>query len=156
MKKIINKKLNAFTLTELIVAVLVIGIIAAVSVPRMNFSTIGKLNADVQSKKMVSLMRRTRALAVSNAATNSSGYRLSMTGGSPYSGYEIIDIGSSSTVDTGSIDSNIGCTGGSTFNFGPMGNRLSPTGTMLVVSDGGSIYNITVVSATGMVKCVKQ
>ena len=145
---------KAFSLVELILIVLIIGVISAIAVPRINFSAIEKQYASVESKKLTALIRKTRSLAILNAADNSSGYSLKMTGASPYSGYEIIDLKSNTTIETGTIGSQF--RGGSTFNFGPLGNRLAPNSEGLEVSDGQDSYNITVVNSTGMVRCTKN
>jgi hypothetical protein len=72
--------------------------------------------------------------------------------GSPYSGFEIVNLATSDVNETGSIDPQVSCTGANDFRFGPLGNRLVDSDS-LTVSAGGKTYTITVVSATGMVKC---
>ncbi len=75
---------RAFTLTEMILVVLFIGIFAAISLPRMNFAIISKSRAGYAARKIVTNLRRTRMLAISDAATNTRGYELRMVGGAPY------------------------------------------------------------------------
>ena len=151
IKMVRNQK--AFSLVELILIVLIIGVISAIAMPRINFSAIKKQQASVESKKLTALIRKTRSLAILNAADNSNGYRLKITG-MPYTGYEIIDLKLNKTIETGTIDRQ--CSGGSIFNFGPLGNRLAPNSEGLEVSDGEDSYNITVVNSTGMVRCTKN
>lgn len=143
---------KAFSLAELIIVVAIIGIMALVAVPRLQFSAIRRKKAEATASKIVTALRLTRRLAITNAAENTDGYQLMMQGGGPYSGYEITNILTSEVVDTYSIDSDVGCTGDSTFKFGPLGNLLSSSGTSVDVSAQGKSFTITVNSATGMVK----
>ena len=144
---------KAFSLIELILVVLILGVISAIAVPRINFSAIDKQRASVETKKLSALIRKTRSLAILNAAVNNIGYRLKMTG-THYTGYEIINLKSNKTIETGTISSQ--CSGASTFNFGPLGNRLTPNNEGLTVTDGQDTYSITVVNSTGMVKWAKN
>ncbi|MCK5173171.1 MAG: hypothetical protein KAR47_07255, partial [Planctomycetes bacterium] len=77
------------TLVELIIVVLFIGIFAAIAVPRINFSAITRQKAETVAKKIVTDLRRTRSLAISDAAGNTQGYAIRMSGSSPYTQYRI-------------------------------------------------------------------
>jgi Tfp pilus assembly protein FimT len=151
-----TKTAKGYSLVELIVVVLFIGIFAMVAVPRINFATINKQQADTVAWKIATDLRRTRTLAISDAASNTSGFALNMTGGSPYSAYEIENIDSSATVDTHSFNSVVSCTGGNNFEFGPMGNLITGSDSSLTVSADGRSFTITIIPATGMVKCVEN
>lgn len=150
------KKRTAYSLVELIIVVVFLGIIAAIAVPRLNFSTITKQNADNTAWKIVTDLRRTRSLAISNAANNTAGFALNMTGSAPYTGYEIQNLDTSATIDSHSIDSGINCTGGSQFKFGPLGNLLDGSGNQLVISASGKTFTIDITAATGMIKCTEN
>ena len=152
------KNKTAYSLIELIIFVLFLGIFAAITVPRFNFATISRKKADCQARKIVTDLRRTRRLAISDAATNTDGYALNMTGAGPYTGYEIVNLNTSTTITNGtfSIDSAISCTGGANFQFGPLGNLKTGSDTQLTVSAEGKTFTITITSATGMVKCVES
>ena len=147
---------KGFTFVELVLIVLFIGICAFIAVPRMNPSIISKQKADSLAEKIVTDFRRTRRLAISDAANNTAGFALKMTGSSPYTGYEIENLDTAGTVDSHAIDSSITCTGGSEFNFGPLGNLLTGSGTQLSVSASGKTFTITITSATGMIKCTEN
>jgi Tfp pilus assembly protein FimT len=147
---------GAFTLVELILIVLFVGILAFIVVPRMNLSAISKQKADTTARKIITDLRRTRRLAISDAANNTAGFALKMTGSSPYTGYEIENLDTAETVDSYTIDSAITCTGGSEFNFGPLGNLLTGSDTQLSVSASGKTFTIDITSATGMVKCTEN
>ncbi len=147
---------GAFTLVELILIVLFVGILAFIVVPRMNLSAISKQKADGLAGKIVTDLRRTRRLAISDAASNTAGFALKMTGSSPYTGYEIENLDTAETLDSYTIDSAITCTGGSEFNFGPLGNLLAGSDTQLSVSASEKTFTIDITSATGMVKCTEN
>jgi len=150
------KKRTAYSLVELIVVVVFLGIIAAIAVPRLNFSTISKQNADNTAWKIVTVLRRTRSLAISNAANNTAGFALNMTGSVPYTGYEIQNLDTSVTIDSRSIDSGINCAGGSQFQFGPLGNLLDGSDNQLVISASGKTLTLDITAATGMIKCTEN
>ena len=147
---------GAFTLVELLLIVLFVGVLAFMVVPRMNLSVVSKQKADTTARKIITDLRRTRRLAISDAANNTAGFALKMTGSSPYTGYEIENLDTAETVDSHTIDSAITCTGGSEFNFGPLGNLLAGSDTQLSVSASGKTFTITIISATGMIKCTES
>ena len=155
------RKRKGYSLLELIIVVIFLGIFAAIAVPRFNFATISRKKADCQARKIVTDLRRTRRLAISEAATNTDGFALNMVGSAPgpYSSYEIVNLNTSATVDSHTIDSDISCTGGATFQFGPLGNLKTVSDTQLIVATvaaGGETFTITIISATGTVKCVEN
>jgi Tfp pilus assembly protein FimT len=148
-----RKFLMGLTIVELILIVLFLGILAAIAVPRLQFATLHRKQADTVARKIVTDLRRTRTLAISDAAANASGFALNMTGSAPYSAYEIVNLNTSATVDSHTIDSAISCTGGATFRFSRLGNLLAGSGTQLTVAADGKTFTITIISATGAVKC---
>lgn len=145
-----------FTFVELALVVIFISIFAAISIPRLHYGAIAKQKADCTARKIVTDLRRTRTLAVSHAADNTDGYALNMSGPAPYFAYEIIDLDSGTTIDSHIIDSDVTCTGGSCFEFGPLGNLLAGSDTSLVVSGAQQTFTVTVISATGMVECTEN
>ena len=151
-----TKKRQAYSLTELIIVVAFIGIFAAIAVPRLNFAIISKNKAETTAKKIVTDLRRTRRLAISDAADNTDGFKLGMVGPDPYTSYEIENDDTAETVDSHTIDSEVTCTGGSMFIFGPLGNLKPASDTQLTVSAEGKTFTITIVPATGMIKCTEN
>jgi len=147
------KNRTGYSLIELVMIVAFIGIIAAIAVPRLNFSAVSKQKADTIAGKIVTDLRRTRRLAITDAAVNTSGFTLNMTGGEPYVGYEIENLQTSEMIDSHTIDPDISCTGGGTFQFGPLGNLKASSNTQIIVSDSGKTFTITITAATGTVKC---
>lgn len=150
------EKHRAFSLVEAIIAVLFIGIFVAIAAPRLNFAIISKNKAETTAKKIVTDLRRTRRMAISDAAENTEGFKLKMSGFSPYTAYTIENDNTEETVDSHTIDSVISCTGGSTFGFGPLGNLKPTSDTQLTVSAEGKTFTITIVPATGMIKCAEN
>jgi Tfp pilus assembly protein FimT len=148
-------KRTAYSLAEMIVVVLILGALAFIAIPRLNFTGLHHKQANAIAKKIATDLRRTRTLAISYAANNTKGYNLQMVGSSPYTSYKIVDANSMATVDTLTIDSPISCRGGSIFKFGPLGNLLADSNAapITVSSSEGATYTITVVSATGIVQC---
>lgn len=145
---------RGFSLAELVLIVLLLAVMAFVTVPRMQFATIRRQKADAAARKIATDLKLTRRLAVCNAAVNVDGYAMWMQGGPPYTQYRIRNLGTMEWVDTYAIDTDVSCTGGSRFEFGPLGNLLAGSDTQLTVSAEGKSFTITVVPATGAVKCV--
>ena len=150
-----DKTKKAFSLAELILVVLIVGILAAVSVPRLNFGTVSKQKVGTVAKRIATDLRRTRSMAISAAATNVTGFAMDMVGVPPYRSYIIKDMQGNKAVDTLDIDGDVSCTGDTIFMFAPMGNLSGKSG-QLKVTAGGRSFAITVVPATGMVKCVEN
>ncbi len=147
---------RAFTLVELILVVLFLGAISAICIPRLNFAVVSNQQAECLVSKIVTNLRRTRILAISNAANNSVGFALNMVGSAPYTSYEIVNLNTGATVDSYTINSDINCTGGDQFNFDPSGNLSGGSDTELNISTGQISFTITIVSVTGMVKYTKD
>lgn len=148
---------TALTIVEVILIVLFLGIMAVIAIPRLSLSSISEQKADCLARKIVTDLRRTRRLAISNAADNTAGFKLNMTGSSPYTGYDIVDANSAETVDSQTIDPAVSCTGDDEFAFGPQGNLPSEIDTQLVISvDGKTLFTIDITPATGMVKCTEN
>src|SRR4030065_1763134 len=145
-----TKKSNAHTLIELIIIVAMLAALAFIVAPRLQFPTLYRKQADTVARKIVTDLRRTRQLAITNAVTNSNGYALSITGLT----YQIVD-GNGTPIPNGtfSIDPQISCSGGTNFRFGPLGNLTVSDSNQLTVSADGKNFTISITSATGMIKC---
>ena len=139
---------KGYSLIELIVVVLIVGALTFIAVPRLNFGALYRKQAHTVAKKIVTDLRRTRTLAISNAAANPTGYTLRISGSTCL----IINDANGATVDSLAIDSHISCGGGTEFRFGPLGN-LRTAGSPLTVSAEGETYTITVIPGTGIVEC---
>ncbi|UCE99537.1 MAG: hypothetical protein JSV82_00240 [Planctomycetota bacterium] len=144
---------KAYTLVELFILLSIVAALTVIAVPRLKLDTLYRIKADTVARKVVADLMLTRALAINNSATNVDGFAMNMLGSSPYTGYEIVNLDTSEVVDTYTVDSLISLTGGTPFQFGPLGNLLDGSATQLNVSSQGKTFTITVISATGGVKC---
>jgi len=145
-------------LVEAILIVLWLGILAAIAVPRLNRAAISKHKAETAARKIVTDLRLTRRLAISEAAVNTKGFQLKMVGPSPYTSYEIESVDTHVTVATHTLDPGvtITCPTGITFAFGPLGNTKTGSASGLTISAGGRSFTITIIPATGTVKCTEN
>lgn len=135
---------------------LILSILAAVAVPRINFAAVGGVRGDAAVRQIGTALRRTRAEAILHAARNPKGFALVMIGGSPYEGYEIVDLHDSKVIATGRIPDDVRCKGGQRFEFGPLGNLSSTSDTSLNVAAEGRAYQVEIVPATGAVQWTRQ
>ena len=146
---------RAFSLVELIVIVLILGVFAMIAVPRFNYAVVRRYKAEPTAKKIVTSLRLARALAISEAAINPKGFDLNMLGGSPYTGYEIENADTKAIVSTCTIDSDVTVTGDGAFKFNPLGYMQTGDGELTVSAEGKS-FTITVFGATAVTKCVEN
>ncbi len=149
---IMTKKCKAHTLVELIVILVILGALAFIAIPRLQFATVYRKQADTVAKKIVTDLRRTRRLAISNAADNTDGYALNRTGLT----YKIVDSSDGTTIETFSIDSKISCSDGTSFQFGPLGNLKTGADSQLTVSAEGKTFTISIIPATGIIQCTEN
>ena len=139
---------KAFTLVEIIITVLLVGILAAIVMPRLG----GK---DVLDQF------RTRALAHEIAVDMGYARRLAITNSQDYeikfnTGLGTYDITTGTPPKSIGVDfpktipSNISISGKKTFEFQKLGNARA--GGTLTVTCGTHTYNVTVDSVTGSVR----
>ena len=74
-----------------------------------------------------------------------------------YTGYSIINCSTLAVIETQDIDSevSISCPGGSRFIFSPLGNLDTRSGTEIILSGTNKTCIISIVPATGAVKCIE-
>jgi len=134
-----------------------LGIFAAIALPRLNFAIISKQKAEALAQKIVTDLRLTRRLAISDAANNTKGFELKMVGAVPYNTYEIENVDTKATIASHTIDSGLSLINptGIRYIFGPLGN-LEGGATQMIVSTEGRSFTITINPATGAVKCVEN
>jgi Tfp pilus assembly protein FimT len=145
-----TKKRNAHTLVELIIIVVILAAMVFIAVPRLRFAALYRKQADTVARKIVTDLRRTRQLAIANAATDPNGYALNRSDSS----FQIVD-GSGAPIPNGSftVDSKITLSGGTNFQFGPLGNLTVYDSNQLTVSANGKFFTISITPATGMIQC---
>lgn len=147
---------RAFSLVELMLIVVILGVFAAIAIPRLDYGIVKRYKAEATAKKILTDLRLTRSLAISDAATNSKGFELAMTGGGPYTGYEIKNRDTNTTVASHVIDSDVSVTGASKFKFEPLGCLQTGGDLQLTVSADGKSFTITVFMVTGVAECVEN
>ena len=154
--KLMNDK--AFSIVEMIVIVIFLGIFALIAVPRFNLAAILKNKAKTTARKIVTDLRLTRQLAISDAANNSQGFELKLIGPAPYRSYEIENVDTETTIALHTLDPSlsISCPNGTRFIFGPLGNLKPTSGTQMIVSAEGKSFAITINVATGIIQCFEN
>lgn len=148
----------AFSFVELIIIVVFLGIFAIVAVPRFNYAIISKQKVETTARKIVTDLRLTRRLAISDAANNTQGFELKMVGSVPYASYEIENVNTKATYASYTLDSDVSISTptGTKFIFGPLGNLDPGSATQIIVSNEDRSFTITINSATGTIKCVEN
>lgn len=174
---------EGYTLIELVIVMLFIAAFAAIAIPRLNFATVKKKGAELTAYKFLSELRRTRALAIANAASNPNGFGIwinptgAMAPDEPvvytagllafgssniarrsktvYYTYEIKNLMTGAIVDRQDVYDNVNLGGGTQFSFGPLGN-LTSGDTSMTVSLGNTSFVINITSSTGSMSCTKH
>lgn len=147
---------KGYTVAELVVVVVILGVLTCVAVPRLQLGLRDGRQAESTAWKIVADLRRTRSLAILHAATNAQGFALNIQRSARRTAYHIVDLSNSRIVDSQTIGESILCEGGSTFEFGPLGALAEGHDKTLRISAGERTFAITVVPATGMVKCIED
>ncbi len=139
------------TLPELLTVVAILGALALIAIPRLPMGAIWKSQADVLSAKLATDLRRTRSMAIRDAATNSSGYRMVVAA----SQYRLENLATSVVLETHTLPDSVEISTG-TFDFGPLGNLLSGSDQELTVTADDHVTTLTLVSATGSVRLTES
>ncbi|MFH0731526.1 MAG: GspH/FimT family pseudopilin [Candidatus Omnitrophota bacterium] len=144
-----KRKIRAgYTFIELVFVILVVAILAAVALFRPGFDFTVKAKVRTAAQRLVSDLRLTRTLAV----TNNENYKLVIDQNN--NEYSIFDSGNTQSGATRTVDSNITLTGDTEFIFQALGNASSGSSASLEAESNQ--YNIDVVSVTGMVNMQEQ
>ena len=174
---------EGYTLIELVIVMLFVAAFAAIAIPRLNFAGVRKKGAELTAYKFLSELRRTRALAIANAASNPNGFGIwinptgAMAPDEPvvytagllafvesniserprtvYYTYEIRNLMTDEVVDTQDIYDNVSLGGGKQFSFGPLGN-LTSGDTSLSVGSGNMFFVINITGSTGSMTCTEH
>lgn len=147
---------KAFSIIELLVVVIFLGIMAYIAITRTKTSLIDRYKSETLARKIITDLRLARNLAITDASRNTSGFAVQMAGTPPYQGYNVVNLSNNQIISSFTIDNKISCTGGGLFKFGPLGNLLSGSSNQLIVSAGGKIATINIISATGSVECTEN
>ena len=144
---------NGFTLTEIVMVVMLLGVMAAVTIPRLNFAVVHQSEARGEARRLVAELRRVRSMAVRDAATNNKGFEMVMESTGVCTGYDIDDLDAPpETVDTYTFNDNVTVNAGNLkYSFGPLGNLTKGQGTEITVTSGSLSFTISFVTTTGAV-----
>jgi len=140
------RRARGYTLIELVFVIVVIMLVAMVAIPRMGLPFTVKMKVYTASRKLVSNLRYTRRLAI----TNNENYRLNVD--SSTNEYEIYDSGDAQVGNTETIDSSITVSADKDFIFEAFGNADAASDTSISLTADGNQYDVTVTVATGRVK----
>lgn len=184
LKGVAVKKIKeGYTLVELVIVMLFLAAFAAIAIPRLNFAGVKKKGAELTAYKFLSELRRTRALAIANAASNPKGFGIwinptgAMAPDEPvvytagllafgssntakrsrtvYYTCEIKNLMTGAIVDSQNVYDNVDIGGGTQFSFGPLGN-LTSGDTSLTISLDNVSFVINITGATGSMTCTKH
>ncbi len=148
--------MKGHTLAELLVIVLIIGVLTSIAIPRLQFGTKDRKQAEVEARKIVTDLRRTRSLAILHAATHPAGFALEIHHQSNTTRCEILDLDNSEVVASQTLPAGVHCEGTSRLAFNGLGALTDPAEASLTVSASDATFEITVVPGTGTVRCVQQ
>lgn len=144
---------SGHSLVEIVVVVLILSALTWVAVPRLPFGAVTGAQAEGSAARIATALRRARARAIFHAMENPDGFALHVTGSGRECGYQLVDLNDAHVVATHAFPPAVRCTGGRTFEFGPLGNLKEGSDTRLHVSSGKRTLTIVVTPATGRVIC---
>ena len=147
---------KAYTLAEMIVVVLVLATMAVLAAPRLPFGFVRQRQAEMTAWKIVTDLRRTRSQAILEAASNPDGFTLNIDRAGGSITYEIVNCGNGEVIDSHALESGVDLSGRMRFEFNPLGTLKETDDPTLQVSATGQTFTITVIPATGMVRCVQD
>ena len=136
---------KGYTLLEILFVVIVLAILAGIAIPRLGVGFSTKMKVKTAAQRLVSDLRYTRRLAI----TNNEDYRLSVD--SSEKEYSIYDSGDTQVGETRSVDSDITISTDKDFIFESLGNASVSSDTDISLSASGNQADITMTTATGMV-----
>lgn len=143
---------NGYTLTEVVMVVMLLGVMTAVAVPRLQFGAIRQSEARAEARRLVADCRRVRSMALRDAAANNKGFEIVMDSTGATSGYQIDNLDSHDTLETYTFDTDVTVTAGNLkYCYGPLGNMTKGQDTTITVASDTVSFTISFVAATGAV-----
>jgi general secretion pathway protein H len=144
------KNNRGFSLIELLIIIMIIGVLAAVAVPRIGS---GEKSAYSSARQIVADLRYTRTLAVT---TGQKHYLKLLPAGGPYTSYEIYKDEVSPTDDvkvgdTRIISGKVTCTSTlEELKFTYLGIGFAGDG-LITINDGTNTFGVSVTASTGRI-----
>jgi Tfp pilus assembly protein FimT len=146
-------KRAAYSLAEVIIVILILGALAFIAVPRLNYGVITQRRAYGVAKTLAAGLRHARTLAITNALIHPTKPTFTLVIDAGNLSYRIVDDFNGAAVDSQTFGKNVTISCGScNFQFGPLGNLVSGSSSITVTA-GSDSYTITVKSSTGIVEC---
>ena len=143
---------KAYTVTELIVVLAVLTVLAGVAIPRLQFAALRRSQAELTGAQIVGALRLARRLAITHAAANAEGFALVVN----EADYEVVNDQTNEVVLSETVAAGVACSNDRRFAFGPLGNLTDGSDVEMTVSADDRVVAIRVVPATGMVQCQVQ
>ena len=141
-------------MAELIMVVAVLAILTAIAIPRMGWGTMGGVQAETTAREFSSYLKLARSLAISNAGSNSDGYKVEIHTAQEY--FRIKNE-ATNTIVKGPITIPEGVTADApssfyVFQFTPLGKLESGTTKTVQFTKSGKTVVVTV-TAIGRITC---
>ena len=144
MKQIPGMVRTGFSLAELILTVAILAILMSIAIPRIGWETMGKVQAETSGQQFSNYLKLARSLAITNAGTNSIGYKVVLSPASPYM-YTLFNANTLAIVKGPIvIPPGVAISGNQTFQFTPLGNLSAASNLSVQFSKVGDIYAINV------------
>lgn len=137
---------SGMTFIEAIAAIIIIGILAAIALPRFNFTTSSRASVDGAAYMIASDIRYAQEWAMANRTSKT----VTFTNGSSVYTFSPVSIGMD---PSGQLPSGVGITGTSPspciVTFNSLGEPIAGGNGSVTVSSGGQSRTITVLQYTG-------
>jgi prepilin-type N-terminal cleavage/methylation domain-containing protein len=143
---------NGYTLVEVVMVVLLLGVMTAVTIPRLNFAVVRQSEARAEARRLVADFRRVRSMALRDAAINNKGFEMVMESTGVCTGYDVDNLDSHDTLNTYVFHDDVTVDAGNLkYCFGPLGDLTKGQGTEITVTSEALSFAISFVATTGAV-----
>ncbi len=138
---------EGMTLVELLLTMVLLGIVASVALPRMNYSAIHQAQLRTTGQEFGGALRLARCLAVADAGVKSQGYKVLQGSGT----YRLTNASTAVTVKGPFvIPSGIQVSGSSEIQFNRLGETSDGLGKSVAFSRQGKRVSVTVTPVGGI------